>query len=28
VLVTTPEGRLIGVLDRDEAERRTGKAAR
>jgi CBS domain-containing protein len=25
VLVTTPEGRLIGVLDRDEAERRTGK---
>jgi len=24
VLITTPEGRLIGVLDRDEAARRTG----
>jgi CBS domain-containing protein len=27
VLVTTPEGRLIGVLDRDEAVRRTGGTA-
>jgi Mg/Co/Ni transporter MgtE len=24
ILLTTPEGRLIGMLDRDEAARRTG----
>jgi CBS domain-containing protein len=27
VLLTTPEGRLIGMLDRDEAARRTGASA-